>query len=47
MDEDTGFEKPLFKVARELNVSTDRVVEQLEDYGYENALTGRGFNASS
>jgi len=44
--EQTSFEKRLFKVARELNVSTDRVVEYLEEHGYEEALTGSGFNAS-
>lgn len=41
-----AFEKRLFKVARDLNVSTDRVVEFLEEEGYEDALTGTGFNAS-
>lgn len=40
------FEKRLFKVARDLNVTTDRVVEFLEEEGYEDALTGTGFNAS-
>jgi len=44
--EQTTFEKRLFKVARDLNVSTDRVVEFLEEEGYEDALTGTGFNAS-
>jgi len=44
--EQTSFEKRLFKVARELNVSTDRVVDYLEEHGYEEALTGSGFNAS-
>jgi len=44
--EQTSFEKRLFKVARELNVSTDRVVEYLDEHGYEEALTGSGFNAS-
>ncbi len=44
--EQKTFEKRLFKVARELNVSTDRVVEFLEEEGYEEALTGSGFNAS-
>ena len=44
--EQTSFEKRLFKVARELNVSTDRVVEYLEEHGYEDSLTGSGFNAS-
>ncbi|MFB6231119.1 MAG: translation initiation factor IF-2 [Salinibacter sp.] len=44
-EQDT-FEKRLFKVARDLNVSTDRVVEFLEDEGYGDALTGTGFNAS-
>jgi len=44
-EQDT-FEKRLFKVARDLNVSTDRVVEFLEEEGYGDALTGTGFNAS-
>ncbi len=44
--EQQSFEKRLFKVARELNVSTDRVVEYLENHGYEDSLTGDGFNAS-
>jgi translation initiation factor IF-2 len=44
--EQTSFEKRLFKVARELNVSTDRVVEYLEEHDYEDSLTGSGFNAS-
>lgn len=44
--EQKSFEKRLFKVARDLNVSTDRVVEFLEEEGYEDALTGDGFNAS-
>ncbi len=44
--EQETFEKRLFKVARDLNVSTDRVVEYLEEHGYEDALTGSGFNAS-
>ena len=44
--EQQTFEKRLFKVARELNVSTDRVVEYLEEHGYEEALTGNGYNAS-
>ena len=44
--EQKSFEKRLFKVARELNVSTDRVVEYLEEEGYGEALTGDGFNAS-
>jgi len=39
-------EKKLFKVARELNVSTDRVVEFLEEEGFSDALSGNGFNAS-
>ena len=38
--------KKLFKVARELNVSTDRVVEFLEEEGFSDALSGNGFNAS-
>lgn len=44
--EQETFEKRLFKVARELNISTDRVVEYLEEHDYEDALTGSGFNAS-
>jgi translation initiation factor IF-2 len=44
--EQQTFEKRLFKVARELNVSTDRVEEYLEEHGYEDALNGSGFNAS-
>jgi len=40
------FKKKLFKVARELNVSTDRVVEFLREQGYADALSGSGFNAS-
>ena len=39
-------DKRLFKVARELNVSTDRVVDYLEEHGYDDALSGKGFNAS-
>jgi hypothetical protein len=38
--------KKLFKVARELGVSTDRVVEYLVEEGYDDALSGSGFNAS-
>ena len=44
--EQEAFEKRLFKVARELNISTDRVVEYLEEHDYGDALTGSGFNAS-
>jgi translation initiation factor IF-2 len=44
--EQEAFEKRLFKVARELNISTDRVVEYLEEHDYDDALTGSGFNAS-
>lgn len=45
--EQTEFKKKkLFKVARELNVSTDRVVDFLEEEGYADALSGSGFNAS-
>jgi len=44
--EQKKFKKKLFKVARELNVSTDRVVEFLEEEGYAEALSGSGFNAS-
>ena len=38
-------EQKLFQVVRELNVSQDRVVEFLEDEGYEDALSGSGLNA--
>ena len=38
-------EQKLFQVVRELNVSQDRVVEFLEDEGYEDALSGAGLNA--
>jgi translation initiation factor IF-2 len=44
--EQTTFEKRLFKVAKELNVSTDRVEEFLAEKGYEDSLDGSGFNAS-
>ncbi len=44
--EQTTFEKRLFKVAKELNVSTDRVEEFLAEQGYEDSLNGSGFNAS-
>jgi translation initiation factor IF-2 len=44
--EQKAFEKRLFKVAKELNVSTDRVEEFLGEQGYEDALDGSGFNAS-
>ncbi len=44
--EQTTFEKRLFKVAKELNVSTDRVEEFLAEQGYEESLDGSGFNAS-
>jgi len=44
--EQKSFEKRLFKVAKELNVSTDRVEEFLGEQGYEDALDGAGFNAS-
>ena len=44
--EQKTFEKRLFKVAKELNVSTDRVEEFLGEQGYEDALNGSGFNAS-
>jgi translation initiation factor IF-2 len=44
--EQTTFEKRLFKVAKELNVSTDRVEEFLDEQGYAEALDGSGFNAS-
>jgi hypothetical protein len=43
---EAGFEKRLFKVARELGIGTDKVVDFLTDQGYEDALTGSGFNAS-
>ena len=38
-------EQKLFQVVRELNVSQDRVVEFLENEGYEEALSGSGLNA--
>ena len=44
--EQKTFEKRLFKVAKELNVSTDRVEEFLGEQGYEESLDGSGFNAS-
>ena len=44
--EQKTFEKRLFKVARELNITTDRVEEFLEAEGYDEALSGSGFNAS-
>jgi hypothetical protein len=44
--EQSYFEKRLFKVAKELNVSTDRVVEFLEEQGYGDSLHGTGFNGS-
>jgi negative regulator of replication initiation len=40
------FEKRLFKVAKELKVSTEQVEEFLEDQGYDDALKGSGFNAT-
>ncbi len=39
-------EQKLFQVVRELNVSQDRVVEFLENEGYEDALSGSGLNAT-
>lgn len=36
----------LFKVARELNVSIDTLIQHLEERGYASALTGRGVNAA-
>lgn len=39
------FEKKLFQVVRELNVSQDRVEEFLEEEGYTDALSGAGLNA--
>jgi translation initiation factor IF-2 len=39
------FKKKLFKVVRELNVSQDRVVEFLEEQGYDDVLSGSGLNA--
>ena len=39
------FEKKLFQVVRELNVSQDRVEEFLEEEGYTEALSGAGLNA--
>lgn len=42
-----GFtKKPLFKVARELNVSKDRLVRFLNQHDYGGAVTGRGLNAA-
>jgi ribosomal protein S1/gas vesicle protein len=38
-------EKKLFQVVRELNVSQDRVIDFLEEEGYENAISGFGLNA--
>jgi len=38
--------KRLFKVARDLNVSKDRLVQFLEEEGYSDALSGKGLNAS-
>ncbi|NBB73673.1 MAG: translation initiation factor IF-2 [Bacteroidetes bacterium] len=38
--------KRLFKVARDLNVSKDRLVQFLEEEGYGDALSGKGLNAS-
>ena len=38
--------KRLFKVARDLNVSKDRLVQFLEEQGYGDALSGKGLNAS-
>ena len=43
--EGESFEKKLFHVVRELNVSQDRVVDLLEAQGYKNALSGSGLNA--
>ena len=37
--------KKVFQVARELNISTDRVEEFLQEEGYADALSGSGFNA--
>lgn len=37
--------KRLFRVAQELNISTDRVEEFLKEEGYEDALTGSGLTA--
>ena len=37
--------KRLFRVAQELNISTDRVEEFLKKEGYEDALTGSGLTA--
>ena len=39
------FEKKLFQVVRELNVSQDRVEEFLEEEGFADALSGAGLNA--
>lgn len=46
MDKDSDFRKALFKVARELNVSTDRVKRYLEENEYTDALEGHGFQIS-
>lgn len=46
MTEDNELEKRLFKVARELDISTDRIERYLKQHGYKGALRGRGFKAS-
>ncbi|WP_022834785.1 translation initiation factor IF-2 [Salisaeta longa] len=44
---ETKFKKKrLFKVLRELNVKEERIVAFLEEEGYEDALKGKGLNAS-
>jgi uncharacterized short protein YbdD (DUF466 family) len=46
MNEDNEFEKRLFKIAKELDVSTDQIERYLKKHGYKDALRGRGFKAS-
>jgi methyl-accepting chemotaxis protein len=46
MNGESEFEKRLFMVGRELDVTTDRIVEYLQEHGYEDALAGSGFSAS-
>ena len=40
------FKEKLFKVARDLNVTQDTIVQHLEEAGYGDALSGSGLNAS-
>ncbi|PEN09516.1 translation initiation factor IF-2 [Longimonas halophila] len=44
-DQNAFKKKRLFRVAQELNISTDRVEEFLKEEGYEDALTGSGLTA--